>query len=432
MRLKTKLVLTFTSTILLLAFCNCGQQGELGLQGGNSVALGDGDYNDPNDPNSGGPGVNEVINNMKPALAVRATGCIMCHSNIKSNIITDFGYGNNYFFGGYPGTLPNGFTNTQGKSIYGDYDFSQGGNVNWGGSTIASGTQVIVPKAPTIGLDISSPSLAAYLTTILSDNENATGVTVKEVSEVFIGAPTRNRIVEISGVSKNEMKYIPSVSGKALLGLASKAGLGGSFYTNDPSSPLVCDGDIIIDGVLYLNQPKIQTTNGCRIYVTGSVFVSAPLSFLDLQATSNLQITSARMVALGVGHSCSNEDYSNSIDTRLTYDGDNEGRHKGFFTRNLGSPDAMLKSQKSDADLVKTLPDATCTKGGRGASFERLLVNAPVVHNRYNGQFKGLMISEIALLALNALKYEFDPVFSNPKVRILPLLKSSDFLEIKD
>src|SRR5512145_260742 len=43
--------------------------------------------------------VNAAIAEFEPALAVRASGCITCHADIRPSYITDFGYGNRYFFG---------------------------------------------------------------------------------------------------------------------------------------------------------------------------------------------------------------------------------------------------------------------------------------------------------------------------------------------
>lgn len=164
------------------------------------------------------PGVNPAINTIQPALVSRATGCIMCHANISSNVITDFGYGGdglgkNYFFGGVPGVLPSGLTNDEGRSVYGDYDFAQGGNANWAAAAFPSGTKVLVPHAPTAGLSIANPAdttLALYLQDMLGQDTGAKGVTVQEVSSVYIGAPTASRIQSVSGVSAGGLRFKPA------------------------------------------------------------------------------------------------------------------------------------------------------------------------------------------------------------------------------
>lgn len=449
-RLLLKIKILSGMLVTMFCFFNCGQPGDLQIVGTNSNII-SGDVPNspigiptdtpptvqPSPPPVTVPGLNEVINNMKPALVVRATGCIMCHSNIASNIITDFGYGGdgkgrNYFFGGYPNNgLPAGLTNTKGKSVYGDYDYSTGGNVNWGGSTLTAGVEVIVPKASTTGLDVEQSSLALYLKNILDRNINANGAQVKEVTSLHIGAPTADKIISVSGVDAGGIKYKPTKNDTSLVGL----GLSDTrkYYTNKPQETIVCDGDVAIDGILWLNQPTIKTESGCRLYVTGSVFISGPITYVDVKANSNLQITSSKMVALGIGHSCNNDQKSDSIEQRFTPGSSSDSnRYNGFFTRTLGQPLDMLAHLKAEANLVGLLKDATCGSGGRAIGFERLMVNAPIVHNRYQGRFKGLIISEIALLALKSLVYEFDPVFSNPKVLILPLLKNSDYLEIQE
>jgi hypothetical protein len=62
-------------------------------------------------------------------------------------------------------------------------------------------------------------------------------------------------------------------------------------------------------------------------------------------------------------------------------------------------------------------------------SFSHLLLNAPLVHSRYKGNFKGLVIAEVILFRLGKASFEFDPVFKN--VPTLPVLKDSDYLQVK-
>jgi hypothetical protein len=46
-------------------------------------------------------------NVIKPALAVRAIGCVMCHGIVVGDIVTDFGYGSPFFFGRYQNLMLN-------------------------------------------------------------------------------------------------------------------------------------------------------------------------------------------------------------------------------------------------------------------------------------------------------------------------------------
>ena len=77
--------------------------------------------------------------------------------------------------------------------------------------------------------------------------------------------------------------------------------------------------------------------------------------------------------------------------------------------------------------LIPELEDAGCQDDTLG--FSRLLLNAPQVHSRYKGKFKGLVIAEVALFRLGKSTFEFDPIFK--EVSVLPLLKDSDYLEVK-
>jgi hypothetical protein len=58
-----------------------------------------------------------------------------------------------------------------------------------------------------------------------------------------------------------------------------------------------------------------------------------------------------------------------------------------------------------------------------------LLLNAPQVHSRYQGAFKGLIIAEVALPRLGKGIFEFDPVFK--RVPVLRQLKESGYLQVE-
>ena len=130
--------------------------------------------------------VESVIANLQPALAVRGSGCIMCHASLASSIITDFGYGDPYFFGG--STL----APTDHTSIYSDESTDPAWKY-----AIRLGPQVIVPYAPTSQLaKVGTPTLAAYLSGVISKSTlpAVSQSQVTEVSSVYIGAPTADRL----------------------------------------------------------------------------------------------------------------------------------------------------------------------------------------------------------------------------------------------
>lgn len=76
-----------------------------------------------------------------------------------------------------------------------------------------------------------------------------------------------------------------------------------------------------------------------------------------------------------------------------------------------------------------SLKDATCRPEGRDVSFERLLLDAPQIHSRYLGPFKGSLIGEHVLMSLSQFTFQYDDVFS--KVAVFPMINSSLYLEVK-
>jgi len=102
-----------------------------------------------------------------------------------------------------------------------------------------------------------------------------------------------------------------------------------------------------------------------------------------------------------------------------------------FVTRDASSksisPKAFGQSIYDQGKKIALLEDASCQDGTDG--FSRLLLDAPQVHCRYTGKFKGLVIAEVVLFRLGKENFEFDPVFNN--VMVLPRLKDSDYLQVQ-
>ncbi|PWU17379.1 MAG: hypothetical protein C5B49_08985 [Bdellovibrio sp.] len=371
--------------------------------------------------------VDNSLVTLKPAIAVRGTGCITCHASIGSNIVTDFGFGDPYFFGG-PTLAPTDHT-----SIYSD----ESTDPSWKYLS-QLGPQVIVPVAPTTSLaKVKAPSLAAYLRGVLAGSSipSVRNSTVTEVSSVYIGAPTADRIRQVGFLNPPEtFKYAPDYNQPKLDPNLSSFSQGGTtVYQNNGSSPMVCSGDIIIDGILVLNRPIISSQTGCRIYVTQSVFLYGPITFSGGNPSNeNLQIVSARSINLGLGtNTCSAPNIgANSLTYRLQV----EDRRKFYFTR--GEPQKTVQQKLddivADANVVgmNSLVDAACEpQFGRSVSFDRLILNAPIVFSRYQGGFTGSVIAEVALMSLNTFVFQFDEIFSSQPV--LPLLRQEDYLMIK-
>jgi hypothetical protein len=106
----------------------------------------------------------------------------------------------------------------------------------------------------------------------------------------------------------------------------------------------------------------------------------------------------------------------------------------GYFFRTDTRPGDVILSeihQQMESTIGPQL-DASCEEGGRNKSFERILVNAPLIESRYSGGFKGSIIGEVVLMSLglkvndSRFRFEYDPVFDG--VPVLPMLTEQDFL----
>lgn len=409
--------------------------------------------------------VGNSLNHFQPALAVRGSGCVMCHADVRSNVVTDMGFGSGYFFGKNVST-PGYFWNF--GSIYGDFEaFDEGKPGNWAQIGLVSGRQVFVPKNASIPVqDAVNQSGATTLKSYLqqrfaaSGSSGTRGAIVTEKNTIYIGAPTANRIRQAFNYNSGMGRFVYEKDSAA--GALDLAGLrdAGSYLTNDGT--LVCDGDLMIEGTLMLRNLKVRTHNGCRLYVTRSVYIYGAIEFENVANSDlrNLQITSARAIMMGLGK------MYNSAGQHCEQNAPVE--HRWYWDRlqnidseyNLADRADYLKSIKDSAynRFVRFWPniyhhtrdgrapstvntelyneylstvgdqyDAACS--GRQVAFSRLLLNAPRVESRYNGNFSGSIVAEISIMALGQFNFEFDPVFS--EAAILPKLSDADYLKIE-
>jgi len=385
------------------------------------------------------PVVNTAIAEFEPALAVRASACITCHAKIGSGIITDFGYGDKYFFGNHGAGVSLGSFN---GSMYGDFYGSEPNKTAWLTAEIA-GT-IVVPQA---GFDfdlaaagaklskdnyqkaLQATSLAKYLQAL--ESQKTKPATVIEKKQVFIGAPNAATIAarfNIAPGSDVKFKYIknenasPNIDGVEL-------DSGKEFYTN--TREVVCDGDLFIRGILFLNRVTVATKSGCRIYATGPIFLQNGITYKNLGSSddrTNLQLVSSAAVLVGLGDkSCDPTSKDSPLSRRLV----SGYAVSTFVTRDANSksipPKAFGQNIYDQGKNIALLEDASCKDDTVG--FSRLLVDAPQVHSRYTGKFTGLVIAEVVLFRLGKGNFEFDPVFK--KVPVLPLLKDSDYLLVQ-
>ena len=386
------------------------------------------------------PAVNAAIAAYEPALAVRASGCITCHAKIYSSYITDFGYGSPYFFGNPEGGNKVGPFNGH---IYGDFT-AEPGKTGW--LTAEFHNDIIVPQAnldfnlkDAAGTALSdqasyrdalqATSLAKYLQALESQKTDPAPVIEKK--EVFIGAPdtaTLETRFGITHISASNFKYIktdrsvsPDFDGIAL-------SENGNYYTN--GSEIVCDGDLFVRGILFLNKATIATNTGCRIYATGPIFLQDAVMYRstgDGIDRTNLQLVSTEAIFLGVGQKkCNTPADSDSLALRLLRTPALTSLITRSTDRNNIPPQEFSRMMYDKASLVP-LEDSSCHDATLG--FSRLLLNAPIIHSGYSGRFKGLVIAEFALFKQGKSSYEFDPVFK--EVPVLPLLKDEDYLLVE-
>jgi hypothetical protein len=441
-------------TLLPIVFGGC-------LAGGDS-SMG----SDPNNPSTTNPdpgwtfdgGTSQVLQAYKPALAVRGISCLLCHAQVHSSIITDFGYGDaQSFIGSHPGTAYAG--NEYRPAIdskpltlpwYGNYYGT------WQLANEIDGT-IIVPKVDISDTDflasISSGAPSVSLADLIqmdlgpgyygaapySGEGPLTAAVhplngdpkVAEVNQIYIGAPTADQILGLSSLSGSSVGWQPIGVLSSISGLKVQAGNGGSYVTNSGST-IHCVGDVVIAGTLFLDNVTVDTDDaGCRIHVSRSAFIQGQVLYTSESGTQNLQISSARAVLLGF----SPESLERRLDPVWYVDSQP-------LTRGTGTNSEKNAALVAEANIIgNALHDSTDAEncptdmvtyigynGGNSQTtltqcsinFERLLLNAPNIQSRYIGVFKGVVISEIALFAPGALDFVYDTVFDTAP--ILPLL----------
>jgi hypothetical protein len=143
---------------------------------------------------------------------------------------------------------------------------------------------------------------------------------------------------------------------------------------------------------------------------------------------ANLQLVSSQAILMGTGDkSCEASDKESPLSRRL-FSG---YAVSTYLTRDAEkksmTPEALGKDIYAEGKLIPSLEDATCRQDA--PVFSRLLLDAPLVHSRYQGRFRGLVIAEVVLFRLGKSTFEFDPVFK--EVPTLPILKDTDYLQIK-
>lgn len=384
------------------------------------------------------------LEDLQPALAVRGIGCVQCHTQLASNLITDFGYqgdgqGNDYFFGGnFPAQS---WWNS--GSIYGDHAN------NFKTLTMSAGKNIIVPKA-NLSSYVSSASGASTLAQYIQSQLNASidSVTqqtkILEKKSVYIGAPTDAQLVTAFGATLSDrIKYFKDDTDSVeLSGLSDQ----NNFIKN--SGVLNCEGDLLLKGPVHFENLHLSSRTGCRIYIIGSFFDSGPIVFDNLDATRNLQISSSRSISLGLGEVKKSGAFCEPSSNWATAPSDpSYSQASSLLTRYRDIwtlPSHMVRANTNanangagivaEANIIQAssgnMADASCRPEGRDVSFDHILLNAPIVQSRYRGNFSGTIIAEYALMGLNTFKFQYDPVFDG--VPVLPFLDQGVYLNVVD
>jgi hypothetical protein len=284
---------------------------------------------------------------------------------------------------------------------------------------------------------------------------------------MYIGAPTAAAILAAAqmpaGSQTNFFKN--SVTDPDLSGLSHVQTDGRlDYFTNSSTAPLVCNGDLFVDGVVLLQNVQIQSTLGCRIYATHSVFIQGPIGYSNQTALTNIEISSAVGVFMGFGYctdcvNAASQGYANqnTLQARLNIIKYEDGAIKSFRNSSFDDEVGRVMADYSlTSDTPTTLPPAPSTSVNAATyyanyfakqnlivnqydatdsfinqgktTFSRVLLNGPIVMSRYAGDFQGIIIAEFALWRLGTFTFEFDPVFTG--VSLLPFLDFSTVLNI--
>jgi hypothetical protein len=373
--------------------------------------------------------------NGRPALALRGGDCTMCHANIKGNFITDggsgtdtvgssgaFGYGStaystiNRTIESVSGSYPhNYYALTTLLAGYADSGAPWGftGPGNQTRPAIATGSSVIVPNVnvPAGQYGLASIKTLKQLIDANGSNPDGSKYDVQQKSKITIGAPDKSLYINTkflpAPLTYNYFKEDANVS-LALDGLVTSVVNGIRVFKNDPNKIFKCEGDLVLDGSLFLYNLNIDTDTGCRFYVSGTTVISGPINYAYKSRRTNIQITSNDGILHGL---CS--DPTRGLSYGVIFKDNSQGSLPGTVSANFNA-----------------VTSGTTLSCERNISHQSLLLNSKWVSSRYYGNFKGSIIAEVSLMSLGAFAFEYDSVFDNTP--ILPLVKQSSYLEIVD
>jgi hypothetical protein len=459
------LIFAAFGAVLLAGFQNCSKVAFSTAPSNAAAGVGTtgGSPTGGNPGSGGGGGTTSTIQQFQPALVSRDISCLACHANIQANVITDFGSGDSWYMNDFQGpesfagghymantwqtlyhvngqvivpniTVPNSFVTAQMPS---------GASLPAGPVSLAS----FLMQTNMIDLGQQQGWFSYFNLPVPTNTSYTNSVTppsgqpaVISESNIYIGAPTSAEILAIVSNSnpapwaQAKGSSVPSVSG---LSISSN---GTYVYT---SGTVQCAGeDIVVRGTLLINNGAFAAgSGGCRLYVTGSVFIEGPITYTDNDPTDNLQITSSTSIIMGVGL---NGQALNGEGTPDTTGGSTPLAVRLFDIRGnmvlRGAPTASAYTTYAnsiiaeannigatllqDASVPGNLPTQPSAAGQARASinFQHVLLNAPMIHSRYMGTISGVIVAESVMSSLGEFSFNFDPIFENPNIPIFPAL----------
>ncbi|OFZ10704.1 MAG: hypothetical protein A2Z20_12710 [Bdellovibrionales bacterium RBG_16_40_8] len=373
-----------------------------------------------------------AIQKIQPAVAVRGISCLMCHAEIRANVITDFGYGSSWYWGGSNATV-------NGESWFNNYVNTWQSAHSIIGSVIVPDQNVPTSIQNSVSQFQSNPAMKIkeFMNTPYDAPGNWDGNTPEEgkvemtfrvtpinnndkviaKSEIVIQAPSEEDIIALAPElwATLDASRVKRFGSNAPTQFVVRENSSATYTMNDETTELQCaKSNIIVKGTLYLRNLKVDAAGGCRLYVSGSVFIEGPIVYATTGTDQNLQITSANGIFMGIG--------LNNLERRLL---------KPIHVRGLQISGTRPYSERAnqaylEGTIINALDKLIDAKKDEDSprlsiDYTGLLLNAPIIHSRYFGLFKGTVIAEAALFSLGQFHFEFDQVFT--RVNAFPLLK---------
>lgn len=356
--------------------------------------------------------------------AVRDLGCAMCHAKVDSNIITDFNYDRNDLTQHqavasilHTLTEPDRPVLIKGDIIIPKTEIkhSTGATAVIEGDHAAQGrcradltidtTAELTSATPVSLLDAMRRCIEPYFTWGPESKK------FREVAKVEITPPhSAAEISEIASrngitLAAGELKALPSHDAsdpKAKRAPGTQSGFVASPSSLRISGDVTCDGAHIFDGPVVIDNAKIRTAKGCRIYATGSIFVRNNMEVINAGASGSSDVAAVQLMsAIYVGFHVE----PSSVTDRLNHE---HVRNRSF----RGGTGAELLAQIK-ADMTKANYSTFSAQEISAAdtiSYKRIAASAPVVYGRNKGEFSGAIVAEHYIGRIAALAFSFDPV----------------------